>query len=335
MERGSKATATVAVIVIAVLLLFSWQYIGDGNGDGSSPMEGTWMEAGTATKYVSDSGPVGSGDPDPTYEVTREGSILTMVHGDGSHRFAMISDTEAVSLSVSVSSQLYFHGSTLFLITYYAYNGPDMDSVSVSATMLTADGEEDPSEDLTSLKGLSFAVNADAFTSTGDSAPSLEVSVTVTEQRYRALSLDVSLEGLSMEGVGFCRTDGDRLSIFGVTLEGMIFNAVIDGDDVTLTGRCNYDERRYLVNDPNGELKEDRIGFGKGVSIVLGTHVVAPDTEYAGGIAIAVDDEQRAVMGFYVPSIGGQGYVMVDQWSAIVPVDGALDYIRYRDPVWV
>lgn len=334
MERGSEATATVAVIVIAVLLLFSWQYIGDENGDGSSPMEGTWMEAETVTKYVSDSGPVGSGATDTAYVVTRDGNILTMVHGDESDRYAMISDTEAVSLTASLSSQLYFHGSTLFLISYISYNGPDLDSVSVSATMLTADGEDDPSEDLSSLKGLSFSVDADAFASNGDSAPSLEVSVAVTEQRYRTLSLNVSLEGLSMEGVGFCRTDGDRLSIFGVTLEGMIFNAVIDGDDVTLTGRCNYDGTRYLVNDPNGELKEDRIGFGKGTSIVLGSHVVAQDTEYAGGIAMAVDDGQRAVMGFYVPSIGGRGYVMVDQWSSIVPVDGALDFIRFRYPVW-
>ncbi len=334
MEKGSKATTTIAVVVIAVLLLFSWQYIGDGSSDGRSPMEGTWTEAGTATKSVSDSGPVGSESTDPTYEVTRDGKMLTMVHGSQSHQYVMVSDTEAVSMVTALSSQLYFHGSTLFLIEYASYNGPDMDSVSVTATMLTKDGETDESENLTSLKGLSFSVIADAFTSSGDSAPSLEVSVSVREQLYRTLSLKVSLEGLSMDGVGFCRTDGDRLSIFGATLEGMIFNAVIDGDDVTFTGKCNYGGTRYLVNDPTGELKEDRMGFDRGTPVVIGSHVIASDTEYARGIAIASKDGQRTVMGFYVPSIGGSGYLMVEQWSAIVLHDGVLDWLRFRYPVW-
>lgn len=334
MERGNKAIATAAVVVIAVLLLFSWQYIGNGNGsdDGRSPMEGTWKEAGTASKYVSDSGPVGSDSADPTYEVTRDGKMLTMVHGSESHQYVMISDTEAVSMVVALSSQLYFHGSTLFLIEYASYNGPDLDSVSVSATMLTKDGESDESENLTSLKRMSFSVVADAFTSSGDSASSLEVSVTVQEQLYRTLSLKVTLEGLSMDGVGFCRTDGDRLSIFGATLEGLIFNAVIDGDVVTFTGMCNYGGTKYLVNDPTGELKEDRIGFGKGVPVILGTHVLAQDTRYDGGIAIADFEDRSKVIGFYIPSIGGQGYVMVEEWTAVVPVDGTLEYLRHRYP---
>ena len=329
MDKNNKKTAGAVVIVLIIVLLFSWQYIGQ-EGEESSPMEGEWIVADSIFMSVAATAPLEYSVDYPPENIHVEGDVLTMTSAGQSVEFAMVSDTEAVSMDYSLRCQLFLHGDILYMFMVNPASQEGDSGLISYVYVLTRDGLVTVDDGLPDMDGNAYGVVAEQYSENNALLEETAISFLVVDQDMTALKLAVSAGDVEDKALGFLKTDDTgRVAIFCLTTSGAVFNIVLDNGVVTaLTGVDSSFSPRYYVFDGQGILSEDTYGLGDG-TVIRGSGGVeyTVDAFYEDGrLCQKRADGSSSVIGVQAPGAHGT-FAMVSASMAIVDVEGVLRMI--------
>ncbi len=326
MDSSNKKTAGAVVIVLIIVLLFSWQYMGQEEKGTSSPMEGEWLVADMIQMQTATENITGYSTEFAPAEIHVEGDILTLTSDGTSLNFAMVSDTEAVSIDFSGKWQLYLHDGVLYSVTTNQKITEEASGVVSLITVLTRDGSLPADYSLPDMQDDAYTVIASLYNEGNTFLEETAVSFYVDGQNTVGLEMTISAWDVEDKALGFLKTDGNGMvTVFCITTSGAVYNMVIDdGEVVALTGIDSSYSPRYYVFDGQGILSEDTYGLGDGTVISTTEGLVyTVDAFYEDGRLCVKTEEGNLVFGVQALGVDG-AFAMMTGFSTIVDIDGSL-----------
>ena len=326
MDKNNKKTAGAVVIVLIIVLLFSWQYMGQEEKGSSSPMEGEWLVADMIQMQTATENITGYSTDFAPAEIHVEGDILTMTSDGTSLNFAMVSDTEAVSMDFSGKWQLYLHDGVLYSVTTNQVITEEASGVVSVIVVMTRDGSLPADFSLPDMQDDAYTVIASLYNEGNTFLEEAAVSFYVDDQNAVGLEMSISAWDVEDKALGFLKTDGNGMvTVFCITTSGAVYNMVIDdGEVVALTGIDSSYSPRYYVFDGQGILSEDTYGLGDDTMICTTEGLAyTVDAFYEDGRLCVKTEEGNLIFGVQALGIDG-AFAMMTGFCTIVDIDGSL-----------
>ncbi len=327
MEKANKKTAGAVVIVLIIVLLFSWQYIGQEEKE--SPLEGEWTLAGSNTYAIMGAVSADASEEEPFIaHVTVDGDVVTYSDNEDTLKFYAVSDHQAVSIDYGYNVQMYLHGGMLYMATFFQAEVGGITALSVVVLVFSEDGIYDIDDDQFGFDGTMDTVVAEVYNGNNAVIDDAIFTVSVVEEGYRAADLNVDVDGVTMEALGFVMGEPDSYTIFCMTLDGTVFNLTYEDDVImTVTGAAGaFDAVQYYVYDRDGYLSYDIYGLSSDTVIYRTNGYEMPVNGFYedGRLCEKKADGSSNLFAVTAQCTDGDGYAISSSGSIIVNADGKL-----------